>query len=339
VSIKDVAALAGVSITTVSHALNGKGRLPPETRARVRAVARTLGYRPNRHARSLAGGHAGLLALTISRSPGVWFPLGDLDYFSELISAATTTAIEHGYPLVTVPAASSSLGLLDFDTDGAVVIDPIVDDPTLAELRARGIPFVTTGRDPAHGDEDCWVDNDQVAGLRAILDHLAAAGAGRIAMIIPPAQQSYTLDSERAYHAWCAETRQEPIVAQPAEDLTERGGYAAALELLRRPDPPDAIYAALDRLALGVFLAASAEGISIPGELLVAGCTDSEAAKSAQPRLTTLSLHPGDIGRAAVSKLIDLVEDGELEDRHTLIEATVIPRESTARAGAQSIRS
>ena len=116
--------------------------------------------------------------------------------------------------------------------------------------------------------------------------------------------------------------------------LTESEGYAAALDLLDRDDPPDGIYATLDRLALGVLLAAHARGVDVPGELLVAGCTDSHAGRGARPALTALSLDPEQIGVEAVESLIALLEGDEDRPDHRYVPTMVIPRASSSRGAA-----
>jgi DNA-binding LacI/PurR family transcriptional regulator len=331
IGIKDVAAAAGVSITTVSHALNGKGRLPDETRVRVREVAEALGYRPSATARSLAGGRTGILALTVSRVEAMPFSLADFDYFAQLMNGAGTAALEEGYALVLAPAAGEPDLLDRVPLDGAIVVDPVRGDPMLAHLRERGVPVVTTGREPDGPDGARWVDNDHVAGTRAILDHLASAGASRVALITSPPVHSYTIDSQAAYRDWCAARGSDPEVASVTGTLTEGEGYAAALALLDRDDPPDGVYATLDRLALGVLLAAHARGVDVPGELLVAGCTDSHAGRGARPALTALSLDPESIGVEAVESLIALTEGRDDPELHRYVPTTVIPRASSSR--------
>ncbi len=109
--------------------------------------------------------------------------------------------------------------------------------------------------------------------------------------------------------------------------MSESGAYAAATKLLESATPPDGIYATLDRLALGVLLAAEARGVSVPRDLRVAGCTDSEASR--QAALTALSLDPERLGREALELLLQVVEDDDPAPRHRLVPTTVIPRAST----------
>jgi DNA-binding LacI/PurR family transcriptional regulator len=329
VGIKQVAEAAGVSITTVSHALNGKGRLPEATRERVRQVAERLGYRPNATARNLAGGRTGLIGLAVAQTLEGRFAVSDFAYYSQLMSTATAAAMDRGYALVlasgTEPSAWRNIGL-----DGAIVVDPVRSDALVREFRAQRLPIVTTGRTP-ESDRGHWVDNDHRAGTRAILDHLAARGAQRIALLASPPVTSYAIDASDSYEQWCAEHGQEPLLAVARDDLTEGSGFEATVGLLRRKRPPDAVYATLDRLALGALLAAQAKGLSVPRELLVAGCTDSEAGKWARPSLTALALDPEEIGRAALAMVVGLIEGTEPNPANVLVATRVLPRGSTRR--------
>jgi DNA-binding LacI/PurR family transcriptional regulator len=328
IGIKEVAAAAGVSTTTVSHALSGKGRLPESTRERVREVAEQLGYRPNVSARKLGGGASGLLALAVSQVEDLTFQLGDFDYFASLIRHATTAALDRGYALAIAPAADVEGALHKIPADGAVVVDPVPGDASIAYLRSQGVPIVTTGRMLDSEEEGYWVDNDHTAGVRSVLDHLFAVGARRIALIAPRSFASYIVDVRSGYAAWCAEHDCEEMVGI-APDVTEGGGFEASMELLERSEPPDAIYAALDRLAIGVLLAANAKGARVPADLRVAACTDSVAAQTARPPLTALGLNPEVIGREATGMLIDLVEGSPVSTRHRLVPTRLIEREST----------
>jgi DNA-binding LacI/PurR family transcriptional regulator len=331
VGIKDVARAAGVSVTTVSHALNGKGRLPEGTRERVRRVALELGYRPSTTARNLVVSRTGLIGLTVSQVEGVPFALSDFAYFQQLMSAAATAAIERDYALVLTPPAPGRDGWLGVDVDGAVIVDPVRDDPLVSSLHRARVPLVTTGKVIGAASSDPWVDNDHAAGTRSVLDHIVRRGGRRIALVTSPPVTSYTEESEVAYRAWCDEHGCEPLVAYAREDLTEGAGYAAASGLLDLPEPIDGVYATLDRLALGTLLAAEARGIRVPGDLLVVGNTDSDAARLARPSLTTLSLHPDEIGRRAVDLLADLIEGAEPATRNVIVPTRIITRASTRR--------
>ncbi len=165
----------GVSTTTVSHALNGKGRISDETRRHVREVADRLGYQPSAMARGLAGGRTGMLALVVSGAEDFSLQIGDFDYFLQLMNGATSSALRRGFSL-TMLQTDGDLQVLDgLPLDGAIVIDPVAHDRIVERLTERGVPVVTTGRDIDGPQDACWVDNDHVAGTRDVLDHLTAA--------------------------------------------------------------------------------------------------------------------------------------------------------------------
>ena len=171
-------------------------------------------------------------------------------------------------------------------------MDPVPGDEVVDLLDERGIPVVTTGRRPDGPVDACWVDNDHVAGTRAMVEHLAAEGATSVALLTAPALQSYTIDTMGAFGLTCSHLGLGSVVETVTDSLSESGAYAAASRLLESSQPPDAIYATLDRLALGALLAAEAKGIRVPEELRIAGCTDSHAARSSRLALTALSLIP-----------------------------------------------
>jgi DNA-binding LacI/PurR family transcriptional regulator len=329
VKIGDVAAAAGVSITTVSHALNGKGRLTDETRRRVREVADSLGYRPSVLARGLAGGRTGMLALTVSFVDDLALALGDYDYFMQVMNAATSAAFERGFSLTLVPAASRAEVLEGLPLDGAIVMDPVPGDEVVDLFAAREIPVVTTGRQPDGPPGACWVDNDHLAGTRAMIQHLIDTGASRIALLTAPPLQSYSMDALEAFESACTELDMEGMVETVTDSVSESGAYAAATRLFDANRPPDAIYATLDRLALGALLAAEAKGVRVPEDLRIAGCTDSQAARSSRPSLTALSLNPEQIGNEAVELLVALIEEREPVERQRIVPFAVIPRAST----------
>ncbi len=322
---------AGVSVTTVSHALNAKGRLPDETREHVRRIAEQLGYRPSVAARNLGGGKTGLLGLLISQPRGSAVRFSDFAYFTQLMMAASTTAMKAGYALVLTAAESGLPAGAGFPLDGALVIDPVADDPMVQELIESQIPLVTTGRIPGADESRPWVDNDHAAGARTVLDHLAKRGARRIALMTNPAVMSYTIDVEHAYRTWCADHAIKPLVSRVGADLTESAGYAAARTLLAQTQPPDAIYATYDRVGLGALLAARAANIAVPDELLLAVTATGSSNEPTRPSLTGLTLHPDQIGACAAELLIELVEARQPPALHITVPTRLVPRTSTKR--------
>ncbi|MEU3326643.1 MULTISPECIES: LacI family DNA-binding transcriptional regulator [Streptomyces] len=342
--IRDVAAAAGVSITTVSDALNGKGRLPDATRSHVREVAERLGYRPSAAARTLRTGKSGLIGLTVTTYGEEPFTFTEYAYFAEMVRAATSTALARGYALVILPAPArrgpgGTVVALGPDVwsnvalDGTVVVDPSDQDPVVGELVRSGLPVVSDGRPSPSLPVAAWVDNDHEAAVRGILDHLAENGARRIGLLTGTSTDTYTRVSTTAYLEWCRRVGQEPVYERyPAHDPC--AGAVAADRLLARPDRPDAVYGLFDPNGTDLLAAARRYGLRVPEDLLLVCCSESASYATTAPPITTLSLKPGRIGTAVVQLLIDVIEGvGPTRPVQQVMPTELIVRTSSRRAG------
>ena len=299
-----MAQAAGVSPTTVSHALNGLGRLSEQTRSHVLDVAARLGYRANPSARNMRASSTGLVAVINQLSEGTSWGATDLEYVMRLNQAVCAEAWDQGsFPTLLPPRADA--GTLDrMPLDGAILVDPVGGDPTLRALEELRIPAVTVGRDdqgaPGRG---WWADNDIRASTTAALDHLARGGAERILMISADTGQSYLTDAAEGYLGWC-EARGLPsrlaLIGSPFSavecfDLVTRACAG-------RP-PVDGLYLAAEALVQPALDALAAAARSVPGQVQVVVASDSLVARSARPALTALDLRPEAIGAAAVGLL------------------------------------
>lgn len=328
-TIHDVAAAAGVSVTTVSHVLNDKGRVDPATRIRVAQAAQRLGYRANRHARGLRSGRSHALALLL--------PVGDdsrsdealrLDFYMRLASTAAATAFTQEYALLLLPPRIVADGLRDFMVDGGIVVDPAPNDPWVSLLHGHNLPVVTIERDLGRPDDPWYVASDAEASARQMLDHLAACGAERIALLVPSSRWSWASETLVAYQAWVAEHELEPWVVPVAMAPGERSADEVTRRLLAGDRPPDAIYAVAARFVPGVLRAAKESGRKVPGDLLIAAGVDSAQAREGDPPVTALDLYPERQAEAAVDMLLARLNGEPVEGpRH--IPATLRVRAST----------
>ena len=286
-----MARAAGVSRTTVSHALNDKGRVAPETRERILAVAEELGYRPNTNALHLTQRRTGLLALTSSPSDPVPLGLLDVDYFLALAPAASEAALRAGYALVLGPTGQAPELWAQLRLDGALITDPLPSDPFLRELERQGTPVVTLRprRRPRRGD--LVVDSDLVVAMTEVLDHVEAAGARRVGFVAEPPRHSYSIDELAAYERWQEERGAPALVEEAAGNHTE-AGFHAAQRLLDAAKPPDAIVTTLEGLALGVKLAAETRGLRVPEDLMIAAVSDGPGLAQAHTSITAADLAP-----------------------------------------------
>jgi DNA-binding LacI/PurR family transcriptional regulator len=328
-TIHDVAREAGVSVTTVSDSLNGKGRVDPATRERVVEVVRRLGYRANRHARGLRSGRAGALGLVL--------PIGtdardnealSLEFYMRLASAAAAAAFARQQALLLLPPALGLAELRGLALDGGIVVDPSVNDAHVRLFEELGLPVVTIERD--HGREDVsFVASRTEDNTQLMLDHLHTQGARRIALLLPRSDWGWATESLAAYDAWIR-THGLPRVVVP---VSMRGGeqhaFQATTRLLARRSPPDAIFVLASRFIRGALRAAYAAGREIPGELLMATGVDSVQAREGDPPVTALELHPERQAEEAVAMLLSQLDSGAAEPAGRYVTATPIFRAST----------
>ncbi|MFF4094229.1 LacI family DNA-binding transcriptional regulator [Streptomyces sp. NPDC001834] len=295
-TLADVARAAEVSTATVSHALNGTGRLAESTRRRVREVATTLGYGSQRIPR--AGKTLGVAVTTYAGSS--WNFL-EIPYFARLLTTAAATAHAHGYALTILPATcGAETPWHTLAVDGMLLLDSPTDDPVLRALRARGIPLVFDGRpvDPRPGD--VWVDNDHTATTREVLGHLAASGARRIALHAGYGDEHYTRVVTRTYEQWCHERGQAPLLL--TFDPYDAPGHG--FDALFAARACDAVYAVYDPGGRQVLAAAARHGLRIPDDLLLVCASEDRAYADNDPPVSTVTLHPETIGETAVTALI-----------------------------------
>jgi DNA-binding LacI/PurR family transcriptional regulator len=338
IRIKDVAAMAGVSPTTVSHALNGKGRVSEKTRQKVLTVAKSVGYSASFTARNLASRRSGLLAIGVCEIPGMTFTHAYFDYFRQVVQSGVEAAAKLGYAVVLLPQKAWAGPPPGLDLGGAVLVDPTINDPTLAAYRARDIPVVTTGRDL--GNPSKWsIDNDNNRATKTALDHLADRGARRVAVIASPPTTSYVHDIKEAYLDWTATRGMESCWCELRGGLSVHDAYAATVRLLDEiEDPPDALIGTLDRLAIGAMIAIQSSGLRVPDDVMIVAYSDSDEAEMASPPLTAVDCRPAEIGELAIQMLVHLIEGTDVRQAPVSVPAMLVERASTARLSVSSPR-
>jgi DNA-binding LacI/PurR family transcriptional regulator len=328
-SIHDIAREAGVSITTVSHSLNGRGRVQASTRQRVLRTAKRLGYTANAHARRLVTGRHMTIALQVAGF-GRDSLIPDSAYYIQVLNSASSTALGLGYMPMLVPSGDA-LDVASFPIDGALIIDPTGDETLLKSAADSDAAILAVGR--VLGDDSVpWVDNDHVHLTLRMLDHLERMGYERPALLTGLESQSYAADALVAYRRWTDRRGLEPITASVSGAPTVAAGMRAARRLLRRKRAPDAIHASFDVLALGALAVARELCLRVPEDLGIAGAVDSYALRTANPPVTGFDLNAAQIGRSAISLLVDSIDaDGEDTPVPVIIDAKLNRRRSTKR--------
>ncbi|GGV38321.1 LacI family transcriptional regulator [Kitasatospora herbaricolor] len=329
VGIKEVARAAGLSITTVSHALNGKGQVSAHAQELVRDAAERLGYRPNRVAQALLSGRTGILGLVAGHRSSEPWERTYRPYYAAFTAGAMLEAVDRDYALTVVPAGPRGDLWTRVPMDGLIVVDPVADDPVVAEALRRGLAVVTDGRPLEPHVALPYVESDIAGGIEQVMDHLHAGGARSIGLLTGPEFDSYTLSSDAAHADW----GERHSVPTPAERV--RPGERA-LDTARRllTGRPDAVYALNETYGQAVLEAAAEQGLAIPRDLMVAAM--GEAEPGARPPLTMLSLDPRQTGSACAGMLIDVL-GGASPDALTL-PSRLVPGGSTRRSDPTPMR-
>ena len=303
-TIADVAKAAGVSRTTVSHALNDRGAVDARTREKVKAIAAQLGYRPNLRAQRLRTGRTNCIALISSMPVAVAGGPSRMGFMMEIAGIVAEHALHHGSALVLVPPLPEAEQLVDeLDIDGALLLEPAADDPQLIRLRQRGVTVVSIGRQPGEPVVPHVALHESVG--EQLLQHLAGQGARRVALLIG-CQARYSYQAmEQAYRAFVARSGQPCLLMKADETGGEEAGRWACEQLLTAYPDIDAICAPVDAFAVGAAAQLAHMGRRVPQDVMLVTRYDGLRARQCQPPLTALNLHLEQVAEQAVTLLFE----------------------------------
>lgn len=302
VTIRDVAREAQVSVATVSRALNNQNNVAAAVRERVRAVAERLHYVPHHAARSLSSRR--------TQTVGVVLPDLHGEFFSELMFGIDQVAREHGLHLLVSSyhgdpvEQGAALRSMRGRVDGLLVMSPYADeDAHLADALASSVDAVLINARPLPGDRRA-IGIDNHAGARAMVTHLVGTGCRSIAFIAGPPDNFDASERLRGYHDALSELLPRAQASVLPGDFSEASGQRAAQSLLSMPQPPDAVFAANDMMALGCLFALLEAGVDVPGNIAVAGFDDIPLARYIRPALTTMRVDIAQLGADAMRLLL-----------------------------------
>ncbi len=305
-TIKDVAREAGVSVASVSRALNGGTGVTAATSERIHAAAKRLHYIP----------HAAARMLITRRTHTIGALLPDLhgEFFSELIRGIDLAARARGLHLLVSSShdnaddAAMALRAMQGRVDGLLLMSPHADADFLRQNLPTDLPTVLMNT-RLTGTDFCALSVDNDGGARLIVEHLLSLGRRRIAFIRGPAGNRDAAERERGYRRALADRAPGSEAMMLAGDFSEESGYRAGQQVLSLPDRPDAVFAANDMMAIG-FLAALREArVDVPGEIAVAGFDDVPMARYVTPALTTIQVHIADLGGQAMEMLGEQIDN------------------------------
>ncbi|MDI5971016.1 LacI family DNA-binding transcriptional regulator [Streptomyces sp. SL13] len=327
VTVRAIAAEAGVSIATVSRVVNGQAQVTPETQDRVRRAAERLG--------AAAAGPRGA-------GPGAVYvrcPYVLSDYFGVIVTSIADTLALHGRDLVLGAGESAQgahvLAALPQDRGivGAVLILPPEPGGELQELRATGFPFVVVDPRTPPPRDIASVSAANFAGARSATAHLTALGHRRIGIIGGPREWLASQSRLAGHTSALADSGTLPAAElRRSVEPTAEHGYRAAHELFDLPERPTALVAFNDKVAVGILHAAHERGLRVPADLSVVGFDDSDLSRSTLPTLTTVRQPLEEMGRLAVSLLTRILEGHTVDTLHIELATHLVPRDSTGPA-------
>ena len=332
--MKDVAELAEVSVSTVSHVLNGTRKVSEETRGGVLAAVEELGYRPNLLAKGLKTRRTFTIGLLISDIQNA--------FFTSLVRGVEDEALSRGYHLFLCNTDEDPGREDEYVTelakkrvDGLMVAPSARREDYVRRLRAEGVPFVFVDRE-VEGVEADVVSVDNKTGMGLIAEHLVGLGHRRIGMISGP------LDKASGFERYTGLKEALDDLGAPLEeglvrfgDFRTTGGMEAARGLMGLPSPPTALVIANNQMTLGAMLAAKEAGLVIPKDISLVGFDDPEWAPLADPPLTALAQPTYEMGVRAAELLLDRIENRGGETSRLLLRPWLEVRESTAVLGGR----
>lgn len=334
VTISDVATAAGVSKGAVSLALNGQPGVGEETRERILAAAKHLGWTPSLRAKGLKSAKSYALGLVIARDPRL---LGTDPFFPAFIAGIETTLAEHEYTLVLTVATAPGAEARSYRklveggrVDGVILTDMRNEDSRIGLLRQLKLPAVTLNR-PQSRSPFPAVCMDDSEGIAAAVRHLIGLGHTRIAHV--GGKQAYIHGRSRRC-AWENTLRAAglPVDLFVEADFTAPGGVAATESLLRRRDRPTAIVYGNDLMATAGQSYAQATGFSVPADLSITGYDNAEFAQYLNPPLTTIAADPLRWGSAAATMLLAQLDGSHSGEDLLLDPPRLVTRGSTGPA-------
>lgn len=336
---KKVAQLAGVSEATVSRVLNGVGSVREETKQKVIAAAKRIGYTPNSIARSFVLQRSENLGVVMPVLPKVH--LFSAYYYSEILSGIGYVAERRGYSLLVqmYPAEETPRYETAFQKrkiDGCIILGSKHEERDLQSmqiLHESGYPFcIVGGRTKLPYSE---VDADHVAGSKAAIRHLLASGHRRIVFVNGPLEYSNSYDRLHGVKQALAEGGIEQASTKFLQgNYSRKSGYELAGEVYEARHSFDAVFAANDRMAIGLMQGLKERGMFAGTDYALVGYDDSEASRVIDPPLTTVHVPFFEMGRLAAEKLIDRIDSasesmGPLEPFKEMLSTKLVVRESS----------
>jgi LacI family transcriptional regulator, galactose operon repressor len=329
ITIHEVAKAAGVSTATVSHAFNSTGRIMPETRQRVLAVARRLKYYPNRNARSLAARSSRTLGVIVSDIENPFFSVAIRNFEARAQFWNYDVIVsETNYDLALMRRAAERM--LEQKVRGVAILTSEMSPTWLNEIIRQEIPITCFDLDfVSKGATNIKVD--YLSGMRQVISHLYELGHRQIAYVGGRRSFKNIFSRHQCFLASMQAHHLEPWRVINGNQCLD-GGYAAGIAILKSSPKPTAVVAMNDLTAVGLIKAFSENGLRVPLDISVTGFDNTFLAEYFVPRLTTLDMHPDLLGQTAADALHEMSTSTGTTGKEYQIKINLVVGKSTGPA-------
>lgn len=333
VTLKDVAQLAGVAESTASRALHGNGHFASGTREKVLDAAAQLGYIINTRSSPSAQSdtqRSGLIGVVVAALNNSFYPY--------LVDRLHNELEDRGFNMVLIvdeithdKVNRKLQSLIDDTLDGVIVATAMIDSPMVEYLLGMNVPTVLAIRSNMRNDVHVVESDNFAAGVEA-MEHLVDLGHRRIGFLMGPANTSTTtgrLQGAKSVLDQAGIGFDQQCLHH--SEYSHEGGYSGCVHLLRRAEPPTAIFCANDVIAIGALDAAKKMGINIPSGVSIIGVDDIPMASWGMISLTTVRQPIGEIGVMSARLIVDIVrKNADLAPSHHILPTSLIKRATTA---------
>jgi len=326
-SIKDVALEAKVSVATVSRTLQMPASVAPHTRERVLAAVRKLGYTPNAQARNLRTAKTNLVVALVHDISNL--------FYSGVVRGIEHVANQNGYSVLLGVAGHNDFGrekryadlVSARQADGLITLLPHI--PKIAGLAGK-MPLVSVSENAT--DNVFGVHIDNVRAVRDAVEYLFALGHRDIAFVGGRKGTSIAIDRERGFReAYSAARLQVRARLLTAGDYTIESGIRAVDSLFAQEIKFTAVFCCNDEMAIGAYQSIRAHGLRVPDDISVVGFDDVQISRFLDPPLSTVAQPVEEMGREAMTMLLELLREGEGPPRKHILPTNLVIRGSTAR--------
>lgn len=332
-TLEEVARRASVSRATVSRVINNHPYVREDVRERVLAVITELGYVPNAAARAMVTRRTNIIGLLLPQLESDWVAEDAAFYpiIIQSISHACAASRRHLLLSIVPPYGASDTArdvLKAGHVDGVIVSVFPFDDPIMPLIANSGLPAVLIGRNPYYPDLH-WVDVDNFSSAVEAVTYLIRQGRRRIATLALSPRGSAGANRREGYTRGLLEHGlpiDPALIIEP--DAARDDGYQSMLQLLDLPNPPDAVFACYDGIAIRAMAAIRDRGLRIPEDIAVIGFDDQPAARRAEPPLTTVCQPLRELGIQATELLLRVIVEDPTAPKQVVLPTSLVIRGS-----------